>query len=88
MIAPLEGLPLAFNAASEPDVALNSRGDASVVWFAIEGPPPGDFARLKERVRPAGRSEWSLPVNIDQAAGAAQLRLDASANATAFYSFR
>jgi hypothetical protein len=66
---------------------MDGRGDASVVWTANESgslASPGSVP-LKERMRPAGAAEWSLPVNIAQTPAPGQILLDGSGNATVFY---
>jgi hypothetical protein len=88
VIAPVGGQASAFDHPRNPDVAVNDRGDVSLVWNTYEGQlgvTAGGTYQLKERTRTSGSARWSLPVNIANTDEQALVRLDRSGNATAFY---
>lgn len=67
-----------------PDLAVDSRGDAVVVWQRMEG----SEAILEAAGRPAGASSWQAPETVSEKAGAmhpAEVGIDAAGNATAVW---
>src|SRR5262245_60899488 len=87
VIAPAGGQASAFDHPRDPNVAVNDRGDVSLVWNTYEGQLGAPFGsyQLKERTRKSDSAGWSLPVNIANTSNRALVRLDGSGNATAFF---
>jgi hypothetical protein len=91
VIGPGGGQASDFDHPFNPEVAMNDRGDASLIWNTWEGqlasggdPAIGSY-ELKERRRPRDGTAWSLPVDIADTVEPAHIRLDADGNASVFF---
>jgi hypothetical protein len=66
----------AIGLVARPMVALNTAGDAAVIWLTAEDEPSGPVHRVDAAVRPAGEP-WEAAENLSSApAGDAQVAVD------------